>query len=105
MIFSSYIHPFKYFLRTFISSPIQANIDLFYDLKKDFRSKNLLSKRNIIWINGVPKSGTTLVSSILDFNCIKSMPVSCKIFNLASEFDAKIIGKFDFNIDLVLLIY
>jgi len=32
------------------------------------------------------------------------MPVSCKIFNLDSEFDAKIIGKFDFNIDLVLLI-
>ena len=32
------------------------------------------------------------------------MPVSYKIFNLDSEFDAKIIGKFDFNIDLVLLI-
>ena len=46
----------------------------------------------------------TRLSSIFDFNCIKSMPVSCKIFNLDSEFDAKIIGKFDFNIDLVLLI-
>ena len=41
---------------------------------------------------------------MFDVNCIKSMPVSCKIFNLDSEFDAKIIGKFDFNIDLVLLI-
>ena len=66
MIFTPYLHPIKYYLRTFVSSPIQANKDLFFDLKKDFQASKVSNKKKIIWINGIPKSGTSLISSILD---------------------------------------
>ena len=67
MIFSSYIHPVRYFLGTFISSPFQANKELIYDLKKEFLLSKKFDYQKLIWLCGLPKSGTTLIGSILDF--------------------------------------
>lgn len=67
MIFPSYIHPIKYFLGTFISSPFQANKEVFEDFKKDFLLSKKLNYQKIIWLCGLPKSGTTLIGSIMNF--------------------------------------
>ena len=71
-------------------------------LKKDFEIPITIASKLVY--SEIGNVFLTRLSSMFDDNCIKSIPVSCKIFNLDSEFDAKIIGKFDFNIDLVLLI-
>ena len=67
MIFSRYIHQIRYFSRTFISSPIQANKELLYDLKVDFKLSKEVDYQKLIWVCGLPKSGTTLIGSIMNF--------------------------------------
>tara|TARA_Y100001968_G_C19385782_1_gene732769 strand:- start:750 stop:1643 length:894 start_codon:yes stop_codon:yes gene_type:complete len=67
MIYSHYIHPIRYFLKTFVSSPFQANKELFYDLKKDFLLSKKSKYQKLIWVCGLPKSGTTLIGSIMNF--------------------------------------
>ena len=53
------------------------------DINDDKMIKNL---KKVCFVEG----GLTRQETV--FNCLKFIPVSCKIFNLDSEFDAKIIG-------------
>ena len=58
----SAIHPVKYFTKSFLISPYSALSEVRSDLKKDLLSENY----SLVWVAGLPKSGTTLIEKVLD---------------------------------------
>ena len=57
---------FIYSLKLFLSSPPEFFQELFIDLKKDISAKSLQSKYKFVWCAGLPKSGTTLIETVLN---------------------------------------
>ncbi|XDZ70372.1 sulfotransferase domain-containing protein [Alphaproteobacteria bacterium LSUCC0744] len=56
--------PVLYGIKTLLRSPSVASKEIFEDLKKDGATK----KGELVWVAGLPKSGTTMIEEILDFS-------------------------------------
>ncbi|MAT86115.1 MAG: hypothetical protein CMA25_04055 [Euryarchaeota archaeon] len=57
---------YKYLLKNLILRPMNCWGEFSSDIKKDFFLRKNNSKSNLVWICGLPKSGTTLIEQILD---------------------------------------
>ena len=56
--------PILYGIRTFLKSPRIFSNEFLEDLKKDF----FADEGGLIWVAGLPKSGTTMIEEILNFS-------------------------------------
>ena len=56
----------RYFIKNLTLNPRIFLNEFYTDFKKEISFHNYESKNNLIWICGMPKSGTTLVERILD---------------------------------------
>ena len=56
--------PVLYGIKTFLKSPAVFGKEMLDDLKKDCSAK----QGGLVWVAGLPKSGTTMIEEILDFS-------------------------------------